>query len=147
MMKTKTDFEICLQKRRIIHSPDAKNLVDKELAESLVDLEEAQDRIEHGRYKYCTTTAYYAMFHAARALLYSQGYRERSHWCVLAAMEDLYGKTVLLEMRLVRALGKAMSLREDADYAAEYSQEGAELTLKNAKEFIQKAQEILKNKD
>ncbi len=125
-------------------STDAKNLVDKEIAESLIDLEEAQDRFDNGRYKYCTTTAYYAMFHAARALLYSQGYRERSHWCVLAAMEQLFGKTGLLEMRLVRALGNAMTLRQDADYAAEYSQKGAELTLKNAKEFIQKAQEILK---
>ncbi len=146
MMKTKSDFNNCLKNKRIIPSADAKNLAGKEMAESLIDLEEAQDRFEHGRYKYCTTTAYYAMFHAARALLYSQGYRERSHWCVLAAMEELFGKTGKLEMRLVRALGQAMTLREDADYAAEYSQKGAEQTSKNAKEFIEKAQEILKKK-
>lgn len=143
---SKTDFENCLKRRRLVRFAEARNLVNKEIAESLADLEEAKDRFANGRYKYCTTTAYYAMFHAARALVCSQGYRERSHWCLLVAVEELFAKTGLLEMRLVRALAQAMSLRQDADYAAEYSQTGAQKSLTTAKEFIQKAQEILKNK-
>ena len=146
MTTFKSDFEKCLQNKRLISFAGAKNLADKELSEALSDLEEAQDRFDNQRYKYSTSTAYYAMFHAARALLYSQGYRERSHFCVVAAMEELFGKTGKIEMRLVRALNQAMTLRHDADYAAEYSEEGAEQILKNAKEFIQKAQKILNKK-
>ncbi len=144
MKKSKSDFEQCLQNKRIIPFAGAKNLADKELSEALGDLEEAQDRFSNQRYKYSTTTAYYAMFHAARALLYSQGYRERSHFCVVIAIEELFGKTDQLDMRLVRALNQAMALRHDADYSAEYSKESAEQVLKNAKEFIQKTKRILR---
>ncbi len=144
MKKSKSDFDICLKNKRIIPSSEARSLVSKELSEALVDLEEARDNVSRQKYKWGTIQAYYAMFHAARALLYSQGYRERSHFCVLAAIEHLFGKAGLLEMRLVRAFGHAMSLREDADYAAEYSKEGAEQILKKAEDFYKKAQIILR---
>lgn len=137
------DYKNCLDKGKIFAESAAKELAVKELATASTDLEEARDRFTHDRYKYCTITAYYAMFHAARALLYSRGYKERSHRCLVAALEFFFVKNNLLEMRFIRGLLKAMSLREDADYADEYSQKGAQDVLTGAQEFIQKAQEIL----
>lgn len=71
--------------------------------------------------------AYYSMFHAARALLYSEGYRARSHAaCLAVAIEALFVEKKRLPPVLLRAFRKTMALRADADYQAEFSTEGAE---------------------
>ncbi len=83
------DFEIVLEKRRILPFKEGKNLITKELEASQQDLEEAKNRLASEKYKYATITAYYSMFHAARALLYAQGYREKSHHFLSVAVDAL----------------------------------------------------------
>ena len=68
-------FKECLKKRKIILFPRAKGLIKKELTAAHDDLDEAKDRLKNSRYKYATINSYYSIFHAARALLYSKGYR------------------------------------------------------------------------
>lgn len=141
----KDEFQKCLEKRKIIPSPSMVGMVEKELKIAFDDLAEAEDRFQNCRFKWCTVTSYYAMFHAARALLYSKGYKERSHYCPSVALFDLYVNPGKMEARLVRAFTNAMRLREDADYANEYSEEGARQALVKAKEFLQKTHEVLTN--
>jgi uncharacterized protein (UPF0332 family) len=136
-------FKEALEKKRIFHFSKAKNLVDKELKVALDDLTEAKDRFRHERYKYATINAYYATFHAARALLFSKGYRERSHYALYVAIEALFVETGLLEKRYSHILKDSMSLREDADYGGEFSKDGASLSINNAEEFMKKAKEVL----
>lgn len=138
------DFKNCLDKKRLYKSDDAKVLATKELKSAGDDLGDAKFSFSKQRYKWATIQAYYAMFHAARALLYFRGYRERSHHCVVVGIEHLFGREKLLDMKWVRALKNAMSLREDADYANEYSQEGAQASIDNAERFIKEAEKILK---
>lgn len=137
------EFERCVEGKKLFFSKDAKNLVSKELATARQDFEEAQDRYYNKRYKYCTITAYYSMFHSARALLFSRGYRGRSHYCLGVGLKALFVEKELLNPKLVRAFFNAMALRQDADYAADYSRQGADIVLKNAREFLRKAEEIL----
>lgn len=141
------DFKNCLDKKRLYKSGDAKSLVEKEFKSAIDDFGDAGFSFTKGRYKWATIQSYYAMFHAARALLYSRGYRERSHFCVAAAIEHFFAKEGLLDMKWVRALKNAMSLREDADYADEYSQEGAQTSLDNADGFMKEAKKILRQAD
>lgn len=70
------EFKKAVEKRRILRFPQGQKLVRKELRAAREDLAEAKDRHKNKRYKYSTITAYYSMFHSARALLYSKGYRE-----------------------------------------------------------------------
>lgn len=83
------------------------------------------------------------MFHAARALLYSRGYRERSHHCVVVGIEHLFADEGLLDMKWARALRNAMSMREEADYGSEFSVAGARTTVSNAEGFLKEAKGIL----
>ncbi|MFH0818501.1 MAG: HEPN domain-containing protein [Patescibacteria group bacterium] len=138
------EFNQCLHSRRIFIDPEAVNLADKELESAQQDLKEAEDRFKNKKYKYATHTAYYAYFHTARALVYSCGYRERSHYCLMHAIEELFVKKKTMSMKYARNFLNSLTLREDADYAAEYSQDGAEICIKNAKEFIIKTLKILK---
>jgi len=108
-------FKDCIEKKRIFEFPGAGKLVSKELRIACDDLSEAKDRYQNGKYKYAIINAYYAIFHAARALLYSKGYRERSHYCLYVAIDTLLVKPGILEQRFARILKDGMSLREDAD--------------------------------
>jgi len=136
-------FKEALEKKKIFHFSQAKSLVDKELKVALDDLAESKDRFKNERYKYATIDAYYATFHAARALLFSKGYRERSHYALYIAIEALFVETGMLEKRYSHILKDSMSLREDANYGGEFSKDGAALSINNAEEFIKKTKEAL----
>lgn len=119
-------------------------MANKELMAAEEDLAEARDRSCHGKYKYATINAYYAIFHAARALIYSKGYRERSHFCLAVALEALFVDESLLAGRYVRMLQDTMALREDADYSGSFSKEGASISISNAGEFIGAARNLVR---
>ncbi len=137
-------FEECLNKHKITFFPRARKLVRKEFSSAVEDLTEAKDRLSNGKYKYATINAYYSIFHAARSLLYSKGYRERSHHCLAAALEALFADRGLMDERLVRLFKESMALRENADYSANFSQDGALLSISNAELFIDAVSNILK---
>ena len=87
--------------------------------------------------------AYYSMFHAARALIYSQGYREKSHYCLAVALRALFVDGGTMDAQLVRDFLNAMNLREAADYEAEFSQAGAKAVISSAEDFIEEAIRIV----
>jgi len=141
---TNPAFEECLKSRKIVAFPRARRLSSKELSSSRQDLEEARDRLNHGKWKYATINAYYAIFHAARALLYFQGFRERSHYCLVIALETLYVQKKLLDVSFLNSFKESMALREDADYLGTFSREGAELSIRHAEQFIEAAESLLR---
>lgn len=103
-------FKECLKNRKIIQFPRAKGFVQKELAAAEEDLTEAKDRLINKKYKYATINSCYSIFHAARALLYSKGYRERSHYCLSIALEALFVETEKLNSRFVGIFKNSMYL-------------------------------------
>jgi len=137
------EFKRALEKRRVIPFSDGNKLVSKEIKSSKDDLEEALDRFAGKKFKYSTITAYYSIFHAARALLYHKGYREKSHHFLLVAIDALYVETEKLPSVLARGLRNAMLLREEADYHGEFSEDGAKATIDTAKKFLKAAEKIL----
>jgi len=142
-MNWQLEFERCLDKRWLVKMPEAGYLVTKELKVALGDLAEAEGGYQRGGYKWSTVQSYYAMFHAARALLYSRGYREKSHYCLSVAMRHLFVSQGVLHERLVDDMDDARALREDADYRAEFSATGAEHNLSAAKDLIGRVSELL----
>ncbi len=87
------------------------------------------------------------MFHAARALIYSCGYREKSHYCLSIALKALFIEECKLDAQTGRDFLNAMNLREVADYEAEFSMEGAKAVIDSAEKFIEKAAVILGMKE
>ena len=143
----KREFKTALEKRRIIPFPEGKRLVNRELDAARDDLAEAHDRFSKKRFKYATITAYYAMFHAARALLYARGYREKSHHYLIVSIEALYVHEKKLSPELARDLRNAMILREEADYHGDFSESGAKVILDSAARFLETAVDLLKGEN
>jgi uncharacterized protein (UPF0332 family) len=139
------EFQKALEKKRILRFSQGKKQIKKEIKEAENDLSEAVNRIDNHKYKYATITGYYSMFHSARALIYSKGYREKSHYYLLVALNSLFVDKGLLSAELTAEFHDAMILREDADYHGNFTKEGAEAIIKSAKELLLAAKSILKN--
>jgi uncharacterized protein (UPF0332 family) len=137
------EFKQCLENKKIIPFARGKKLDKKEFLVAKSDLSDAKAGYENERYKWSTIQGYYAMFHAARALIYSQGYREKSHYCLAVALRALFVDEGKMDAQLVRDFLNAMNLREAADYEAEFSQSGAKAVIASAENFIAKATAIL----
>jgi len=137
------DFKQCLENKKVIPFERAKELVRKELAIGESDLLDAKAGFQENRYKWSTIQAYYAMFHATRALVYSKGYREKSHYCLSVALKALFIEEGKLDAQAGRDFLNAMSLREAADYEAEFSESGATAVITAAEKFIGKAKSLL----
>ena len=84
------------------------------------------------------------MFHAARALLYAKGYREKSHYCLIVALKMLFVSEKMLDITLVEAIQTAKVLRENADYENEFSADSAELLVKKAKGLLTLSKKLVK---
>ena len=140
------DFKKCLESGKITSFPKGEDLVGKELSIARSDLKDAIAGYESQRYKWSTIQAYYAMFHAARALILSLGYREKSHYCLSVALRALFVEGGKLDAQSGRDFLNAIHLREAADYEAEFSMDGAKAVIVSAERFIGKAMEILGSK-
>lgn len=119
-------IEDLVKKNRLKKSNYSAEMYQKEFRVGERDLEIAQTSFQDGNFKWAVIQAYYAIFHAARALLFKSGYREKSHSALKLAIKALYIETGLLSNDTYNALERGMSLREMADYKETYSQSGAE---------------------
>jgi len=137
------EFEKCSKEGKIKKFSGAKGLSAKELKVAEADLSAAKKGLEGEQWKWCTIQAYYSMFHAARALLYSEGYREKSHYCLRIAVEALFVSTGKISEKFIDGLQTAKQMRENADYEENFSEVGARKLVTLAEEFIKEADQIL----
>ena len=136
-------FEDCLEKKRIFRFEPAKQLVDLEIKDAENDLCSARKEFSESGFKWATIKGYYAMFHSARALLYSRGYREKGHYCLYLALKEFFVREKKLDPKLAEDFNNSMILREDADYRRKFSREGARAVIESAKILLKAAKEII----
>jgi len=133
-----------IDERKLTRARVNRNLSVKEVKGAIYDLNRARKSISDKDFKWATIQAYYAMFHSARALLNSRGYREKSHRALLTALEELFLKSGDLEPEIIEDLSNAKDLREEADYGMVFSETSAIEVVEKAGNFIQRVKEILK---
>ena len=139
-----SEFKKCLERGKIKVFSKAKTLVFKELDLAKEDLKTAKKSFKENNYKWATIQSYYSMFHAARALLYKKGYREKSHFCLIESVRELYVSKGLIDFKFIESMKLGKSLRENADYYGDFDKSGTESMLENAGDFLKEAKKILK---
>lgn len=142
----KFNTQEAIEKRRILPFSDGPKIVSKELETAQEDLLEAKDRFKNSKYKYATINAYYAIFHASRALLYNKKYREKSHIQLAFAIKAFYVDEGLLPQEYYDNFIQALDLREMADYKRNFSRRGAERNIQAAGEALKLVNDLLKKK-
>jgi len=134
-------FRQLLEERRLTRIKPDRKLVLKEIEGAKSDLETARKSLRDGNFKWAIIQGYYSTFHTARALVYSKGFREKSHYALLIAVQELFSDK--LESSLVQGFEDAMNLRQAADYGLAFSKEGAINVIETAEKFLLKTKEIL----
>lgn len=131
-MKMAECFQNGLLKRT---SPDMENAL-RSLELSRSNIEDAVENMSIHRYRVVAISSYSSMFHAARAILFRDGIKERSHECIPVYLKEKYPE---LET-LANILDSYRRFRHDAIYGLDFAIDGKETkaALNSAKEFLEK---------
>jgi uncharacterized protein (UPF0332 family) len=118
-------------------------LIEKEFKEAQYDLKSAEYSINNGNYKWAIVQSYYSMFHAFRGLLFSRGYKEKSHSGLKFAIKTLFVNNDIISHDIFQEFESAMKTREMADYSYIYDENIAWNMLESTKKLIDEVKGLL----
>ncbi len=112
-------------------------------------LEVAQENLNNGHTNSACNRAYYAMFYAASALLYSLGKTYGKHSAVLAAFRQYFIKTGEFDKKWGDDYKVVMESRHTADYELydTLEQEAVVVIVGKAREFVEEVRKWLQKRE
>lgn len=139
------DFENCVKLGLLRKIPASKEKARQSIEKAKVMLIEAKANLKDERIYSAVIVAYLALFHTARSLLFKDGYREKSHECIVRYLEEKYAKTKLLPGDAIEMLDKFKSDRTHTQYDVGHSptEEDAEKMIEFAEEFIELVEQLI----
>lgn len=142
------NIEDCLEQGLLAKTrPDLQKAVSSvEMAKHKLELAEAE--FDHRLFESALISAYTAMFHSARALLFRDGFKERSHFALYVYVSEKYGRKI--ERKYLTELNSLRLQRHDLMYGLEKNREAeesnADTAIKLADGFFLAVQKILQEK-
>jgi uncharacterized protein len=126
-----------------------KKTTQKLLEKSTRSARAAEHLAKDGDAEFAVGRAYYAMFHAAQALLNEKSLKFRRHSGVHNAFAEQFVKTGLIHNKYYRWLVAAFNKRIAGDYDIEsdLTVEDASLLIGQAYEFLDAAKQFLEKKE
>jgi len=123
----------------------SRSFVEASLGRAEKALKSAKLLEQNGELEDAVSRAYYAMFHATRALLFSKGVNAKTHKGAISLFGEKIVKQGIMSEEYADMLRKAFDLRQKSDYEiyAETSVELVKEVIKNAEQFIEKAKELV----
>jgi len=108
-------------------------------------LKEAENNMKSESPNSSVLASYMAIFHAARAVLFRDGFREKSHYCIARYLEDRYAKTGKLEATWIELLDHYRELRHEKQYDTEFMTTEEEVvdSFEAAKSFVRRIKSLL----
>ena len=124
-----------------------KALINGYLQKAEKKLKVAEELFESAEYEDSVSRAYYTVFHAAQALLLTEGEKAETHKGLVTLFGLLFVKTGKFSKNLGKYLANLKDERENGDYEvfSFIDNETAETALKEAKEFLAAAKTYLRN--
>lgn len=144
-----TRFQDCLDKRLLRKDKPDKQKAFRAFEIAGQRLLDAEISFEAKIYSATILLSYAAMFHASRALLFKDGFTEKSHYCLIEFIKEKYIQKGLINQKFAYLLNNAREERHEVLYGLEKTEtkENAEQVLKTAKEYLQEASKIIKKND
>ena len=134
----------CFKKGLLKRNDFPEKIIGKEIENSKKHLKNASQCLEEGMLDLAVVSVYTAMFHAARAILFKDGIKERSHICVMIYLKEKYPD--LAEYATIfdnyRRSRHTMLYGMDV----EVIEDDAKLGIEQAEEFISKIEKEVINK-
>jgi len=126
---------------RKVEPSENKGMESLKRAEDWIN--EASKNIDVSAYDSCIASSYMVMFHSARALLFRDGVREKSHFCIARYLEK-YVENDLLEEKWVLLLDRIRDVRHMDQYSLHHtaSEEEAISAFNSAKDFCKRMKKL-----
>lgn len=123
----------------------SRRFVEASLRRAEKALRSAKLLLKHGELEDAVSRAYYAMFHATKAILFSKGVKAKTHRGTISLFGEHIVKRGALSDEYADMLRKAFDLRQKSDYEiyAELEEELVKKTVNYAEKFIEKTKELL----
>lgn len=138
-------YDNCVKQGLLRKIPPSKDKAFRSIEKSEKWLKEAEKTLKSEAFNSSVLASYMVMFHSARAILFFDGFREKSHFCVARYLEEKYVKTGKLEKKWVELFDHHREIRHDDQYDLSFfsTKEEAEKALKSAKEFLSRMKQLL----
>jgi uncharacterized protein (UPF0332 family) len=142
------DYNDCLKKGLIRKIAPSEEKARQSLNTALKWLEETEKNFSSDALRSSLLSAYLAMFHSARSILYHDSYREKSHACVARYLEPNYVGKGHLEQKWEELLDHYREIRHRDQYSFNFftSIEEPEDTIDKSMAFVTRMQSILDEK-
>lgn len=132
------DYYDCIKENLLRKIPPSIDKAKQSIKKSEEWLSESKKSLNGGAYGSSILASYMSMFHAARSILFNDGYREKSHACIARYLEEKYVKTKKLDIKWVELLNHNREVRHDDQYNLSFfsTEEEAENAFKSAEDFL-----------
>ncbi len=137
------DFYGCMEQGLLKRIPPSSVQAKEQLAKANVLLDEAKKALDSESPNSAVIAAYAAMLDAARAVLFQDGYREKSHACVARYLEAKYSGKI--GSALIDLLDQYRDKRHKTMYSGDYypTMDEARRAVSFTEEFVGKIEEIM----
>ncbi len=112
-----TELSDCFERKLLTDTSPNAGLAIKSLKQAELFLTDASDLIKIGKERMATIALYNAFFHTARALLFKEGIKERSHFCVARYLEEKFVHEKLLDVKFLNYLDTLRDARHETQYS------------------------------
>jgi len=144
-----TGVDDCFEKGLLKKGIKSKRFALQDLTQAEFFLNESFDLINIKKEEMAAIAMYNAAFHAARALLYLHGVKEKSHYCLQKYLEEKFGKKGMLSSEDLSLFDLLRGLRQEVQYnvtRVKFEENLSGLYDKTEK-FIEKVKGIVKSKN
>ena len=140
------DLDRCIAEGLLRRIPPSARQAEEQMKKSHVLLEEAKKSLRAGAPNSAFISAYASALDAARAVLFNDGYREKSHACVARYLEAKYSKA--LGASLIDLFDQYRDKRHKTMYSGVYypTVEEAKRVILFAEEFTSRIRDLLKRR-
>ena len=143
-MKILINLDDCIKKGLIKKSIPSREQALASIEKAKQLLIEAQANLEGQHYNAATIVAYLSILNSCRAILFNDGFRERSHACVTRYLEEKHGDEIPSDY--IDLLDHFRETRHDVQYEVDYfaEKEGAGHIVEFAEKFVKLMEKLLK---
>ena len=136
-------YEKCVRGHKLSKVSSPNDFVQKEMIASDNNLTKAKQQLETDDYLNSISSAYYAMFHAVKALTLNKGIQEKNHVCLISSLQELYVKTGEMKPKYIQSIDECFKLNQAANSEKKLYKENAETAVSYAIEFSSVAHGLL----
>ena len=122
-----------------------KELSKYRLERSQEDLETAEENLASGKYRASVNRAYYAVFHALRAITALDRFDSGKHSGIIAFFNQHYVKPGIFDKEISKMIDSCYRLREKADYDDFFlaAKDDAVIQLEKAKRIMEAVEQYI----